>query len=468
MKTIEEKLQICRECKNRIEYHSGLTCSVTSSKPEFEDECANYTPDYKEIEKNRRRAEKEDANKTKVRGWLAFFLWVGVCGGVLLTIGKAILESDNILYSLVGLAPQFPVFIIAVMTIIAFYKRKDNAVALAYTYIGMNILCSVYLIIILGIAEDTISASEMTDHFITIFQTFAWGICWFSFLRLSDRVKNVIPEETRKWGIPEKILLLLYILLLAVSVWLTDLGAKQTSSTTTQSIDSMIEQLNAESMPNDLGNGVILKSVAKENDVIAYSYVLNELEKKEYDAKNLDTYFLQSKYQILSLLLYNPERDQFVVTALNENYKLMFSYKDKNGESLGCVWITPEDYKRVIDNNGRNIVEKNVLMELLDEYNKIIPCEYFGGTELMSVELNYEENNVVYNVRLPELSADEMSSVTQSYLENYVLENWNALEDSMITLAKINKMDFVFLFKAHYSGKDYAEVRITPEKYLQQ
>ena len=88
-------------------------------------------------------------------------------------------------------------------------------------------------------------------------------------------------------------------------------------------------------------------------------------------------------------MFYNPERDQFVVTALNENYKLMFSYKDKNGESLGCVWITPEDYKRVIGNNGRNIVEKNVLMELLDEYNKIIPCEYFGGTELMSVELNY-------------------------------------------------------------------------------
>lgn len=466
MKTIEEKLQICKECKNRIEYHSGLTCSITSSRPEFDDECPNYDPDHKEIEKNIRRAEKEEANKTKVRGWLAFFLWVGIAGGMIFSIGKIILNNEfgTWLYSIICLAPMI---IVAVMTIYAFYRRKDNAVALAYTYIGMMALNSVFAAILLIIGGDMYSDSEIFDSILDIFKSLVWAVTWGSFIKMSDRVKNVIPIEIRKWKAPEKVLLLVYILMLGGIFLFANSATGQMAMKSTASIDSMIEQLNAESMPNDLGDGVILKSVAKDNDMIAYSYVLTELEKREYDTESLDAYFLQSKYSVLSLLFYNPERDQFSVRALNENYKLLYSYEDKNGESLGDVLITPQDYKRVIGNNGYNIVEEDVLNTLLKVYNGMLPCEYLGDAQLESIDMNYQEKSLVYSVKLPEMTMDEMSAITQSYLSNYISENWNAIEDSMITLAKINRMDIVFSFKAHYSGKDYAEVRITPDQYLQ-
>lgn len=467
MKTIEEKLKICRGCKNRIEYHSGLTCTVTSTKPEFEDECPNYEPDEKEIARNKRQQEKEEANKTKVRGWLALFLWGGVFGGVILTAGQTLLQSENLLYGIVGLLPFTPMFIIAAMTITAFYRRKDNAVALAYTYIGMHALSAVLAAIVLIIASGMFSNSEIIDNVWDIFKSLVWAVTWGSFIKMSERVKNVIPEETRKWRVPEKILLIVYIFLLGGSIWLTSIGVKQASGVSEVSVESMIEQLKSESLPMEVSDGVILESVEKKDGRVVFSYSMSEIDKKVVSEEDMEAYFLQLKYSILNVLCQHPESEQLAVASLTIGDNVLYTYADKNGEAMGNILITCDDYKRVIGNKGEDIVEKIVLLELLDEYNRIIPCEYFGGTELMSVDLNYDEKNVVYNVRLPELSMDEMSAVTQSYLENYVLENWGAIEDSMITLAKINKMDIVFVFTSHYSGTDYAKVTITPEQYLQ-
>ena len=62
------------------------------------------------------------------------------------------------------------------------------------------------------------------------------------------------------------------------------------------------------------------------------------------------------------------------------------------------------------------------------------------------------------------MSLDDMSSITTSYLKEYVSSNWSDLYDSMIRLAIVNQMDICFEFNTYF-GIEYAKIRMTPEIY---
>ena len=81
----------------------------------------------------------------------------------------------------------------AILTIIAFYKRKSNAVSLATTYIAMIVLDGVMSIIIAVVSED----SSMYPQ---AFRQLCWGAIWFSYLRQSSKVELIIPILTRSWN----------------------------------------------------------------------------------------------------------------------------------------------------------------------------------------------------------------------------------------------------------------------------
>ncbi len=50
--TLDERLVFCKICANRkIEFETGLVCSLTNQKPEFEDECEDFIIDEKEAER---------------------------------------------------------------------------------------------------------------------------------------------------------------------------------------------------------------------------------------------------------------------------------------------------------------------------------------------------------------------------------------------------------------------------------
>jgi Na+-transporting methylmalonyl-CoA/oxaloacetate decarboxylase gamma subunit len=49
---LKERLEFCRICQNRhVDFKTGLVCSLTNEKPEFEENCNHFLKDEKEAER---------------------------------------------------------------------------------------------------------------------------------------------------------------------------------------------------------------------------------------------------------------------------------------------------------------------------------------------------------------------------------------------------------------------------------
>lgn len=170
-----------------------------------------------------------------ISGWLAFFLWVGIGLGAVASCVFAFAELKNVTLTPLGIliaaGIQGSMLGVAIMTIIAFYKRKPNAVALAMTYIAMIAIDGVLQIIINSMVGD----AEFDRN---IVRSFIWAAVWFAYLKNSRQVAARIPAETREWKLPERLLLLIYI----ISSFAFCAGLQQTIDNPQKSYLFVIEQ----------------------------------------------------------------------------------------------------------------------------------------------------------------------------------------------------------------------------------
>ena len=206
MKTIEERTRICITCKHKdFDPSCGIVCGLTKAKATFCNECPDYDKDEMQI--------KELAEKSKIqqdsigiKGWFAIFLWVGMGGYSLLPLivaaVNAIGSGFSAAFSLMYLSMVSVMFSVAVCAIIAFYRRRPNAVALATTYIIMIVADGALQFIVSLILND---GSLMPP-----IRRILWGIGWFLFLQKSDDVEDLIPVISRAWGRFEKIALAVF------------------------------------------------------------------------------------------------------------------------------------------------------------------------------------------------------------------------------------------------------------------
>jgi Na+/melibiose symporter-like transporter len=95
-----EELEICKRCKNReISRTEGILCGLTHEKPNFENECPDYSPDEKQIarlkrfekEHNPKAVQMESVYKNLGTGLPLFVI------GLLLTFGKGINQGMGFL-----------------------------------------------------------------------------------------------------------------------------------------------------------------------------------------------------------------------------------------------------------------------------------------------------------------------------------------------------------------------------------
>lgn len=204
-----DKLQFCRNCKNKkFDKATGIVCGLTGSKPTFDAECLDYVADEAEIEIDREREIELNSRESGIRGWLAFFIWVGVIGGAVgsVIIGIRLLTENTfgLAYSIVYGIMLAVLMLTAVLTCIAFYSRSSNAVSLAKTYIVMIALDGISYAIICMLTRNTFEIAQ-------VFRQILWSIIWYSFLIKSQDVGNQFPVDRRKWGVTEKILLSIYV-----------------------------------------------------------------------------------------------------------------------------------------------------------------------------------------------------------------------------------------------------------------
>ena len=135
----------------------------------------------------------QDAAEEKISGWLAFFLWVGIGLNLVISFIQVLFQADV----LIGLLYVTVFAVIGIKTIVAFYKRHENAVPLAITFCLMSAMNAIYTAVafsILGLGTSTWS----------LFWGLLWASIWLTYLKASYVVNDMFPVSERRWHKFEK------------------------------------------------------------------------------------------------------------------------------------------------------------------------------------------------------------------------------------------------------------------------
>lgn len=207
---IKDQCENCRkkgtdECTGTIVY-DGVSCSTYSKginleKSEFalKENEALTSPQTASEESNEEFVYTSEYLKenTEIHGWLSFFLFTVVAGGLLSVVYPLftfnLAEYDNNIF--LALAdPLFGLmlFLLACYTFHAFVNRRPNAVFLAKMYI-IAVFVSNLLALIGGEYEATGFGSAPR-----LVRSLIWSGIWFAFLLESNNVEEVCPKEYRR------------------------------------------------------------------------------------------------------------------------------------------------------------------------------------------------------------------------------------------------------------------------------
>lgn len=135
---------------------------------------------------------------TKISGWLTFFLVIVVINGLI--NGLAPIVAINLkefegfyAFAFIDIFLGLMLLFIAIYTVIAFNKRKPDAVFAAKTFVATAFLTNLLVLVVAKLMGSTDEINTMR-----IVRSLIWGTIWFMYLCFSVQVSEVIPEEYRK------------------------------------------------------------------------------------------------------------------------------------------------------------------------------------------------------------------------------------------------------------------------------
>ena len=167
-----------------------------NTAPQYEDETGTEMELGYEMETDTGAIELDDQSygfqesapgDESIGGWLAVFLFLGVGGGVILSLASTLPELSNPLIpgdiSAWGYGYMLCFALLGLMTIIQFFRRSKDAVSLAKNF--------TILVFLDGLAGIFIGDWGSIRSVI-------WSLIWFAFLCSSTKVERMFPPEYRK------------------------------------------------------------------------------------------------------------------------------------------------------------------------------------------------------------------------------------------------------------------------------
>ena len=467
--TREEQLKSCTICTHRcMDMHKGMLCGLTQNAANFEGECPNFEQDEKEFQKQQQiQQEMMNDEDHTVGGWLAIFLWLGIGGGALASIVTTCLVLSEWLLSIWLVVAHLVMLLclctIAVSTIVAFYKRKPNAKALAYTYIATIAIDGIYSIVMYFAITD----APESDLALSI-RSILWSVIWGAYLAFSTRVENIVPRP-RTWQTFEKmlagIIVSMYILMAIVTI---DMQNNENSIfyNQRQVVKTILQETNKELPYQDI-DGVISQRLFLQKDTIVYSYKLTQTDIKDCAAEDLQLTCIHTKQSILQeVALQSPDATLSGHEYFFEhNYSVSFRYYDKWNTLLYSVVITPEDYANALAIGKQFRCDEADFQKAEDIVKTLLPIAYLGeGAELTDIRHTYD--NLYYVIRFKDMYFADVCQIDKSYFRQTILSHFAELEDAVVSMAEMNRMNIVFSL-CGIDSKRTIDIVITPQDCIQ-
>lgn len=343
----DSRMKICNNCtKKKLNLQRGLLCSLTDEKPAFEGECENYdeVPVPQEPQEDEYLLTDEEA-KDEIGGWLSVFLWIGLGGGALMSLINMFSQINllNPLYAFILLATGACLLCIAVAAIVAFFKRKPNAVALAKTYIAMIAVDAAVSFVSFSVLEDPESLAAAL-------RSLVWSGIWFTYLCRSTRVEAVIPKSTRVWKSFEKFVLCIYVA--ANVVFVGSVVAVVNGEIPVNVVydnrafvESAVEDAQKE-IPQYMGDGLYLQEMEIDGNDVIITYRFSSVYKSSLSSYEVRMFGIEAESGLLEEFA-DWESDPFMKAVFDAGHTMVVRYTDATGDLLSESRLDKADLESV-------------------------------------------------------------------------------------------------------------------------
>lgn len=461
--TLEEKLKVCRICKNRK--HSikeGLICGKTGAKPAFTEECPDFDIDVAEQERQKKNtAEVAEADHRKS---VAFGCYIGFIAAGAISFLINFLDYAPLPFTLADLLS--PPFLFAIFyvyfsayAIYAYLEKKSDAIFVAK-----------YLSVILFLASLPIL---FTGNLFDILYNLGVPVGFFLFLTYSKEINKRMPKEERKLTKLNKIMLILSIIV-QVFLFIGDFrGTELNAATVMDSDEKILKEIckqQKETLPRNLNEEFYWADMRLNGDVVEFIYVYNEGMTPELG----EFAELINKYRSEIAKEYTwavRKQDQLIdILADTNRYGMRFKYYSPDGKLVLDLLVPNSEIKRMISQGGYT-TRRSDFISILESYNKIIHLiEFFDGFRLCKCSLSKDGKTLHYDLKLyGGDTAEFLAELTPERMRGLIMQVVlpNMLGDCVVDLAIRNQMSISFNHTSEDVSSWSLNVLIEPHEYNQ-
>ena len=466
--TSEERVQKCQVCtKRKFDPASGIVCGLTGEKPGFEESCADYEEDsVAVVYEAKRKAEAE--KPSEISGLLAFFLYFVIPVGIIATIISFIANYNSADYAGSFCLKAFDIVYLlfylyfAIYTIFAFIRRKPDAV-----FFGKYLLIVLFLsnLLVLLVGADDNSFMNSTARLVG---SLIWGAIFFTYLCISEDVKDRIPKETRKVKGPNKVLFILSIvlpILLMAGGILELVGKNGGFAGVEQQIEQACER-NRATFPSYSGDGIVSTDMRVEGKQLVMEYMNEDVTKDDVDPLMIELTKLSAEEKIKKSLASLTKQDAIFPLLVKAGYGMSWLYVDKDKEFLYSFSIPTESIAASLKPDYSYETSKETFAKIFDTYEKALPYELFDDCTVRGISLSDDGKTLRYDLMLNNASNSILAGLTPSNLKDYMTEFLPMMQvDVPLIVAEINGKDISFDFHADGNSMWKMSARFTPKDY---
>lgn len=144
---------------------------------------------------------------------------------------------------------------------------------------------------------------------------------------------------------------------------------------------------------------------------------------------------------------------------------MSFRYYDKWNTLLYSIAITPEDYANALATGKQFRCDEADFQKAEDIVKSLLPIAYLWKDAKLT-NIYHTPDNLYYVIRLTDLYFADVCQIDKSYFRQTILSNFSDLEDALVSMAEINKMNIVFSF-CGIDSNQAIEIVVTPQDYTQ-
>lgn len=437
--TQQEKIEICSSCKNRkMELKRGLICSLTNDKPQFEQMCDAYSEEERIVKERIKNTPSSVTKSPESKIFAAIAVYFAV-----LALISAFVSPPSFSF--------FTLFIFAAPVI--FYYNISNVRDKFTSILGcvIYLIHAVICIVIAGLTNfPALFIGLGVIHVCVAF----WGIKWAKTYAEKSPFGNTVKNSTRlSYCIWALLCLSSTIPLLDAFVIDAELMFK-----------SNVEKVNEE-LPVEISDGLILTHIFVEGESVVYDVMYADVSYSDYDELTLSMMPIFVKNQKMVAYAYADKESEEVKKIqryLGKGYGLKVRSFSNDSTLLCSVTFTLDELKKVLSSQSYKCPLSDI-QQLISLYRKALPFEHLLGGVLRDVTLDSAEEELIYEIHMPFTSTD-MKELSYRDFEEYILSQWQSLQDPVACLAMINNMTIGFKFSSEL-GEECYHIKITPDLY---